>query len=263
MTARVSPADGAAWVTGASSGIGRGVALELAKRGWRVFATARRRQELEALAREASTLSGTVEAAPGDVTDRAGLAAIVEGIEAKTPIALAFLNAGAHFRDAPGDLGGEAFAKTVALNLLGVVNAYNPAFNAMRRRRKGQIAIMASLAGYGGMPVDSAYSPSKAAAIVFAEGCRFTAARENVMVQVVNPGFIRTPLTEGNLYPMPFLMDCAEASRRIVDGFERGGFEIAFPRRLVWTMKLLRALPYSLYFAIVSRSASAARVTKT
>src|ERR1700678_3614748 len=106
MTYRARPADGVAWVTGASAGIGRAVAHELARRGYEVFATARRGEELAALAREAKGLPGSIIAAPGDVTDRAGLAALVAGIEARRPIALAVLNAGGSFGDASDDFGG-------------------------------------------------------------------------------------------------------------------------------------------------------------
>src|SRR5271170_199737 len=94
MTYRAKPADGVAWVTGASAGIGRGVALELARRGYEVHATARRAEELQSLAEEATGLKGTIVAAPGDVTDRQGIARLVADIESRRPIALAFLNAG-------------------------------------------------------------------------------------------------------------------------------------------------------------------------
>ena len=109
---RAAPADGSAWVTGASAGLGRGVALELARRGFTVFATARRADLLEKLAAESAGLAGRILAAPGDVTDRAGIAALYAGIEAQGPVALALLNAGGGWRDKPGDFGGEAFQRT-------------------------------------------------------------------------------------------------------------------------------------------------------
>jgi NAD(P)-dependent dehydrogenase (short-subunit alcohol dehydrogenase family) len=255
MTYRAKPADGVAWVTGASAGIGRGVALELARRGWRVYATARRAHELEALAREAQALAGAIVAAPGDVTNRADVANLVAGIEAQAPIALAFLNAGGGFHDAPDDFGGDGFARTFALNVQGVANALNPAFNTMRARGCGQIAVTGSLAGYGGLPNADAYAPTKAAVIALTTSLRFRAARRGVTVQIVNPGFVKTPLTEGANFPMPFLMECDEASRRICNGFERGGFEIRFPRRLAWPMRALNLLPWSVYFWLMARGA--------
>jgi NAD(P)-dependent dehydrogenase (short-subunit alcohol dehydrogenase family) len=250
MTYRARPADGVAWVTGASAGIGRGVALELARRGYEVYATARRADELQSLAQEAQGLKGSVVPAPGDVTDRAGIARLVADIESKRPIALAFLNAGGSFRDAAGDFGGEGFARTFALNVQGVANGANPVFNAMRARKRGQIAITGSVAGYGGLPNTGAYAPTKAAIISLTVGLKFAADRHNVTVQIVNPGFVRTPFVADVTNPMPFLMECDEASRRICDGFERGGFEVCFPRRLAWILKAINRLPYPAYFAL-------------
>ena len=250
MTYRARPADGIAWVTGASGGIGRGVALELARRGYEVRATARREEELAALAIEARGLSGRIVTAPGDVTDRAGMAALVVGIETERPIALAFLNAGGSYADSAHDFGGEAFAKTFALNVQGIANGVNPVYDAMRARKRGQIAIVGSIAGYGGLPNAGAYAPSKAAVISMAVGLRFRADRDNITIQIVNPGYVKTPLTAKNRFPMPFLMECDDACQRICDGLERGGFEIRFPRRLAWLLRALQSLPYPLFFAL-------------
>jgi NAD(P)-dependent dehydrogenase (short-subunit alcohol dehydrogenase family) len=255
MTYRANPRDGVAWVTGASSGIGRGVALELARRGYVVAASARRAEELQSLAREAEGLAGRIEPAPVDVTDREAMAKAVADIEARSPITLAFLNAGGSFDDAPGDFGGDGFRKTFELNVFGVVNGLNPLMNTMKARGRGQIAINGSVAGYGGLPGVGAYGPSKAAIISLAVGAKFAADPSGVTVQIVNPGFVRTPLTAGNTFPMPGIIDCDDASRRICDGFERSGFEIAFPRRLAWLLKALNRLPYSLYFLLLGRGA--------
>jgi NAD(P)-dependent dehydrogenase (short-subunit alcohol dehydrogenase family) len=249
MVYRANPSDGVAWVTGASSGIGRGTALELARRGYRVFATARRQSELQALEADAAGLKGSITATPGDVTDRGKMAALVSAIEREAPIALALFNAGGHFPDQPDDFGGEGFAKTIALNLQGTANALSPVFIAMRARKRGQIAIVGSLAGYGGLPNSGGYPPSKAALISLAEGMKFDADRCNVTVQIVNPGFVKTALSAKNDFPMPFLMECDEACRRICNGLEKGGFEIRFPTRLALIVRFASMLPYPLYFA--------------
>lgn len=253
MSYRARPEDGVAWVTGASAGIGRAVALELARRGYEVFATARRGEELAALGRESTGLKGSIVAAPGDVTDRAGLAALVAGVEARRPIALAVLNAGSSFSDRSDDYGGDGFQRTFALNVQGAANSVNPVFTAMRARRRGQIAIVGSLASYRGMPGPAAYGPSKAAVLALTEGLKFAADRHGVTVQAVNPGFVRTDLNSANTFPMPFLMETDEAARRICDGLERGGFEIRFPRRLAWPLRAITRLPYPLYFWLFSR----------
>jgi short-subunit dehydrogenase len=247
---RAAPADGSAWVTGASAGLGRGVALELARRGFTVFATARRAEALAELAAQASGLPGRIRAAPGDVSDREGLAALYAGIEAQGPVALAVLNAGGAFRDARDDFGGPAFQRTFALNVQGVANSVNPALNAMSQRGRGQIAIVGSLIGYGGVPNAYAYGPSKAAVISLAVGLKFQAEKQGVAVQVVNPGYVKTELTASNRYSMPFLLECDAAARRICDGMARGGFEIRFPLRLALLARLAQSLPYPLFFAL-------------
>jgi NAD(P)-dependent dehydrogenase (short-subunit alcohol dehydrogenase family) len=256
MTYRAKPNDGLAWIVGASSGIGRGVALELARRGYLVAASARRADALLDLSREAAGLRGRIEAAPLDVTDRDAVARVATDIEARHgPMSLAFLNAGGGFTDAPDDFGGAGFRQTFELNVMGLANGLNAAINAMRPRGRGQIAVNASIAGYGGLPAPPAYGASKAAAIHLAESLKFSTDRWGLTLQVVTPGFVRTPLTAENRFPMPFLMECDEACRRICDGFERGGFEISFPRRMSLAAKAMNLLPYPLYFAIASRFA--------
>ena len=252
MSYRATPADGSAWVTGASSGLGRGVALLLASQGFTVYATARRAEALEALAQEAK---GRIVPMVGDVADRAAMAAVFAQIESYGPVALAVLNAGGAWRDAPGDFGGEGFARTFAVNVQGVANTANPALNAMAARGRGQIAIVGSLIGYGGLPEAYAYGPSKAAVISLAVGLKFLAEPKGVTVQVINPGYVRTELTAGNKYPMPFLMEGDAACRRIVEGLARGGFEIRFPTRLAWIVRVLQSLPYPLFFAALRRAA--------
>lgn len=245
------PADGIAWVTGASSGIGRAVALELARRGWAVAATSRRAEDLASLATEAP--SGRIVPMVGDVCDRAGMATLVAQAEqAHGPIARAFLNAGVSGgrRDA---FDPEAVARTFEVNVGGVVNCLAPVIATMLAREKGQIAITASVAGYGGLPNSPGYGPSKAALINMAESLRLTHARRGLLMQVVNPGYVKTPLTDGNKAPMPFLVPVEEAARIICDGMDGVGFEIAFPRRLAWLLKAINLLPYGLYFPAIGK----------
>jgi NAD(P)-dependent dehydrogenase (short-subunit alcohol dehydrogenase family) len=251
----MTPADGVAWVTGASSGIGKATVLELARRGWTVCATARRLDELEAMAAEADALPGRVVAHVGDVTDAAGMATLVETIEhVHGPIALAFFNAGVAPYTRAGELDVEAFRQAMAVNVLGAANGLAPVLTKMKARGKGQVAVNASVAGYRGLPKAAAYGASKAAAIHMCEALKFDCDNMGVTMQVVNPGFIDTPLTRKNDFPMPFLMSMDDAARRVVDGFEKGGFEIIFPRRLAFILKLMRLLPYALYFPAVARA---------
>ena len=259
---RASPHDGPAFVTGASSGIGRGVALELARRGFNVIALARRAAELQALASEAANLKlpGKILPRPCDVTDRAGIAALIASAETELgPISLAFLNAGTYFPDGRGQIDADAVMRTFEINVGGTVNCLDPLSGAMVARKRGQIAINASVAGYGGLPNSLAYGSTKAALINMAASLKFALEPLGVRVQVVNPGFVRTPLTDRNTFPMPFLVEPDIAARTICDGFARNGFEIAFPRRLAWILKAINLLPYPLYFALVGKATGGAK----
>ena len=258
--ARMKPQDGVAWVTGASSGIGAAVALELARRGWTVAITARRTDALETVAREAEGLPGRIVAHAGDVTEAQSMLGVVEAIESiHGPIALAFLNAGvaSGVEGRPFDV--ETVKNVIAVNLLGVVKSLSAVQHRMIPRGRGQIAVNASLVGYRGLPGAAVYGATKAAAIHLCQSLRFDCEPAGIRLQVVNPGFVDTPMTQGRRFPMPFLMTAEDGASRIVDGFERGGFEIAFPRRLAWSMKALRLLPHPVYFALMSRFAARSR----
>ena len=252
---RMQPGDGVAWITGASSGIGEAVALELAQRGWTVAITARRLDQLEDVARRAEGLPGRIVAHTGDVTDSASMKAVIDGIESvQGPIALAFLNAGIA-PDSGGVLDIEAFERIIAVNLVGAARGLSAVLERMAPRGRGQIALNASIAGYGGLPGASAYGVSKAAAIHLCETLKFDCDKRGIRLQLVNPGWVDTPLTRCKDVPMPFIMSPAEAARRIVDGFERAGFEVTFPRRLSWLMKAINLLPYPAYFWLIGKAA--------
>jgi NAD(P)-dependent dehydrogenase (short-subunit alcohol dehydrogenase family) len=251
---RVTPQDGVVWITGASSGIGRSVALEFARRGWTVAASARRESELEALAQESSGLKGRIIAHAVDVTEAEGMERIAGAIEAAHgPIALAFFNAGiAPYMTAP-NINVAAVKQAFDVNVFGVVHGLSAIMPRMAARGYGQIGVNASIAGYGGLPRAAAYGATKAAMIHMCEALRFDCENLGLVMQVINPGFVETPLTGKNDFPMPFLVKQDEAARRVVDGFATGGFEITFPRRFAYMVKAINLLPYPLYFAIVSR----------
>ncbi|RDJ21268.1 SDR family NAD(P)-dependent oxidoreductase [Bosea caraganae] len=251
---RMQPKDGVAWITGASSGIGEAVALELAERGWTVAITARRLDLLEVIADSAADLPGRIVAHAGDVTDAAAMRALVEGIESvHGPIALAFLNAGIAPKSKTEPLDLAALEAAVDINLLGAARGLAAVLERMKQRGRGHIVVNASVAGYGGLPGAVAYGTSKAGAIYLCESLKPGCEKFGIRVQVLNLGFIDTPMTQKHEYLMPFLMPVEEAARRAVDGFERGGFEIAVPRRMAWGLKLLNLLPYPLYFRAVTR----------
>ncbi len=254
---RARPSDGVAWVTGASAGIGRALALRLAVDGWRVAVTARRGDALDALAEAAG---GRITSYPGDVTDAATMAHIVAAIEAgEGPIVLAVLNAGVYHLAERERFDAALAWRTIETNLGGIVRCLDPLLGVMVPRRSGQIALVASLAGYGGIPGSVAYGAGKAAVINMAEALRLTHARDGLTIQVVNPGFVRTDMTAPNDYPMPFMMSAEAAADRIVSGLRHCGFEIAFPRRLAWAAKAAGLLPYPLWLALMERATRRAR----
>ena len=203
MTYRASPADGSAWVTGASSGVGRAVALELARRGYLVVASARRSDALQALARDAAGLAGRIEPHPVDVTDRDAMAKAVAEIESRGPIALAFLNAGGSFADAAGDFGGEGFRQTFELNVFGVVNGLNPVMRAMKPRGKGQIAINGRSPAIARCRVPAPTGRARPRSSIWRRAPNSPAIGTGSTIQIVNHGFVRTALTADNKRPMP------------------------------------------------------------
>ena len=252
MSARPArPEDGVAWVTGASAGIGRAVAEELSRRGWTVAISARRAAELEAM----EAANPRFIAAPCDITDAESIEAALAAIEARgRPVALAVLNAGTYVPTEIERFDAAAWRRQVEVNLNGTAQCLAALLARMLARASGQIGIVASVAGYRGLPRAGAYGATKAALINLAESLRLELAPRGILVNLVNPGFVRTPLTDRNDFPMPFLMEVEPAARRLVDGLESGRFETTFPRRFTWMLKLLRILPYALYFRLAART---------
>lgn len=239
------------WIVGASSGIGRATALEFAKAGATVFASARRAPLLETLAAQAP--SGRIVPIPVDACDREAMLAAYACIEADHGVPAALLFAAAI---PPPEEGSQAVAPVLTpvfdLNVYGCLHMLEAALPSLRARRSGRVAIISSVAGFRGLPRALAYGASKAALTHIAEALWFECRRDGVTVQVIHPGFVKTPLTDKNDFPMPCLMPVEDAARRIVSGMERGQFEITFPRRFTVLLKLLRILPYGLYLRLVA-----------
>lgn len=240
------------WITGASSGIGRALALRLARADRRVIVSARRIGALTELAQEdpAHLLPW-----PLDVTDRVAVTTAVPAIEAlHGPIGLAVLNAGTHRPMSAVSFDTVAFRQLVDVNLMGVAHCLEALVEPMGRRGAGHIAVVASLAGYGGLPTAAAYGATKAALINMCEALKLDCDALGIKLQLVNPGFVATPLTARNDFPMPFLIPVDKAVERLVVGLASSRFEISFPRRFALLLKLLRVLPYRLYFPILRRT---------
>lgn len=237
-----------AWVTGAGSGIGRALVQRLAAEGWQVAASARTEEDLASLAAEAP---GRIEIFPLDVTDKAKAMAAVAVIETRLgALDLVILNAGTYRSVTANSFSVAAWREMVEVNLLGTVNCLAAIMPRMIMRRSGHIGVVSSLTGYVGLPSASAYGATKAALINMCEALHPELEAEGVKLSVINPGFVDTPLTRKNDFPMPFLISSDEAVDRILRGLKAGKFEIAFPRRMNFAIKLLALLPHWLRLAV-------------
>ncbi len=247
---------GPVWITGAGKGIGRALALRLARDGGTVAVSARTDADLRTLVEEATAkaLPGRLVPFPLDVTDARAVRDAVAAIEATLgPLSTAVLNAGTHQPMPLAAFDSAVVRRIMDVNVMGTSHCLDALLPGMRRRRSGHIAVVASVAGYRGLPTSAAYSASKAALIAMLESLRPEADRDGVVLQVINPGFVRTPLTDRNTFPMPFLMEPGAAADRIAAGLRHQRFEVTFPRRFTWLVKAARLLPYRLYFPLMQR----------
>jgi len=245
-------ADRLVWITGASSGIGRAVALEMARQGWRVVASARRQEELDALAAEGP--EGRITGLAVDVTDPEAAKAAVDRIEAEiAPIDCAVLAAGTHIPTSADAFKVEDFRTLMEVNFMGVVHATAAVLPHFKERRAGHLVVVASIAGYRGLPTAAGYGATKAALINYTEALKFDLDDWGVKTQLVCPGFVRTPLTDKNPFPMPFLMEVDDAAKAMVAGMRGSGFEITFPKRFTTLVRLSSRLPYAAYFPMIRR----------
>jgi NAD(P)-dependent dehydrogenase (short-subunit alcohol dehydrogenase family) len=238
------------WITGASSGIGRALALSLARDGARVAVSARSPDKLAELAAS----HPNIRAFPLDVRDRDAAAQVLAEIEgALGPVDLAVLNAGVWHPMTSVTFDAALIEESMAVNFMGLVNPLAALLPAMRARGAGHIALVSSVAGYLGLPRGVAYGPSKAAATTLAEALAADAGRFGIKVSVINPGFVDTPMTKVNEFPMPWIMTVDEAVARIRKGLTAGRFEIAFPWQMVLFLKLAKRMPYWLLFSVFRR----------
>ena len=238
-----------ALITGASSGIGKALAVELGRRKYKLGLTARREKELQEVA-EAARSAGCPEAAihAADVADRGQVEAAARALEEKLGgIDLLVANAGiGHQASYSNPLDVDPVEKLFRVNLFGVIYSIGAVLPGMLARGSGHISAVSSLAGYRALPRFAAYCASKAAVSVLLEGLRLD-LRGRVSVSIINPGFVDTPLLGKNKDKFPFVVPVEKAARRIVDGLERRKRVIEFPFPLVAATKLGRALPSPLY----------------
>ncbi len=240
-----------AWITGASSGIGRQLALDLAQEGWNVIASARNEAALNLLATENPD---RIHAFPLDVTIRADVGRAVDAIEQiYGPISLAIFAAGTYKRNTGFEFDASVFEDMVRLNIMGTVYCLEAILLKMRERHAGHIAVTSSVSGYTGLPGASAYGATKAALINMCEALYPELEVQNIKLTLINPGFVDTPLSRKNDFPMPFLISAKQASQIIIKGLKKGRYEIIFPWKMALAIKLLHAMPAWLRFMLTRR----------
>ncbi len=239
------------WVTGATTGIGRAVVLELARHGARLALSARTKSKLHDLADEIAGTDTLV--LPLDVVDRQASLEAAASIAARWGgLDIAFLNAGtAEYVDIE-NFDSALFERVMRTNFLGTVYGIEAVLPLLRRSAAPQLVGMSSTAAYRGLPRGEAYGASKAAVRNMLEGLRIHLAADKIDVSVVCPGFVRTPLTDKNDFPMPLRIEPEAAAKHIVRGIARKTEEIHFPKAFSLTYKLLAALPSALYTRLMT-----------
>ncbi|OYV40462.1 MAG: short-chain dehydrogenase [Thiomonas sp. 20-64-5] len=234
------------WVIGASTGIGRATAIALLQRGAQVAVSARSAPELQ-------SIHGALPL-PLDVTDADAVQAAMQGLLRDWGGLDLLLYCAGTYRP----MRATAFDLATALrhddvNYRGALHALAAALPVFNAQRAGHIALVSSVAGFGGLPQALAYGPTKAALINLAETLYIDLHPQGIGVHVINPGFVETPLTAQNTFAMPALIPPEQAADALIGGLEAGRFDVHFPRRFTLWLKLLRLLPRGLYFRIVSR----------
>ena len=242
-------------VTGASSGIGRALAVELGRRGALLGLTARRVEELAKAAEEVARAGGQALALPADVRNAAEINLVAERLRERWGrIDVLVANAGMSTTTAGTNLDAGEAGNVISINVIGVVNSVAAVLPDMVKRGSGHLVAISSLASYRGMPKSGAYSASKAAVSTFFESLRVDLRRSGVAVTVIHPGFIRTPMTANRKKKLPFLLEVDDAACRIVKAIERRARTYAVPWQLASLVRVIRHMPGALYDRLASNS---------
>ncbi len=241
-------------VTGASSGIGRALAVELGRRRASVALLARRTELLLEVAREVEEAGGRALVLPADVRNANDVKAAVERIiEQWKQLDVLIANAGMSTITAASELDANAAGDVISINVLGVVNSVAAVLPHMLERRSGQLVAISSLAAFRGLPKSGPYSASKAAVSTLFESLRVDLKKSGIDVTIIHPGFIRTPMT-AERKRLPFLVEVERAAQLILRAIERRARTYAFPWQLASLARLAKYLPVSLYDRIASRT---------
>jgi short-subunit dehydrogenase len=237
------------WITGASSGIGKALAIKFAREGWKVAASARRENLLKELNQE----NENIHPFPLDITNIDQCKNVFQNIIEKfKDIEISIFGTGIHDPKSEKKFNLDKIRKIMEVNYFGTMNSINAVYDYYNNKKSGQISIISSVAGYRGLPAAGAYCASKSALTSFAETLQFEMKRKNVRVSLISPGFIKTPMTDQNDFPMPMIKSPEFAAEQIYIGLiKKKGFEIHFPKAFTYFLKFLRILPNSIYFKLI------------
>jgi short-subunit dehydrogenase len=242
-------------ITGASSGIGRGVAIDLAQKGAVVGLVARRAELLTELVGQIRSQNGRAVALVADVNDDVALKTAADRLRKEFgQIDVLIANAGIGGASEPAKLQPAQLANVINVNVLGLANSVTAVLPEMVQRGSGQLVVISSLAAYRGLPKSAAYCASKAAVSCFFESLRIDLRSSGVAVTIIHPGFIKTALTAGREAQMPFLMELDDAVKKIVRAIEKQKKSYAFPWQLATIVRLGMVMPTFMYDRIASRS---------
>ena len=239
------------WITGGSSGIGKALAYKFANEGWQVALSARR----EELLNEISKSNNNIHSFPLDILDVEKCKEVFNKIVSKFEnIDIVVFSTGIHDPNSEKKLNLENIRKIMETNFFGTMNSINSVYNYFKEKKSGHISIVSSVAGYRGLPIAGAYCASKSALISYAESLYFDMKRFNVRVTVINPGFIKTPMTDQNPFPMPMIESVEFAAEEMFKGLTKSkSFEIHFPKKFTFIMKILKIMPNWLYLKLIKK----------
>ena len=238
------------WITGASSGIGKALAEKFASEGWKVAASARRKEILDEMSSHENIFSY-----PLDVTNQDQIKISFEKIiEDFNGLDLCVFSSGTYDPKLEQEINVKQNKFVMETNFFGVLYCINAVENYFKNKKNGHISIVSSVAAYRGLPNSSGYGPSKAALTNLTESLYFDFKKHNVRISLVSPGFIKTPLTDKNEFPMPFIKSPEFAAEKMFNGLTKSkAFEIHFPKALTILLKIFRILPYKIYLFLIDK----------
>ena len=238
------------WITGASSGIGKALAEKFASEGWKVAASARRKEILDEMSSHENIFSY-----PLDVTNQDQIKISFEKIiEDFNGLDLCVFSSGTYDPKLEQEINVKQNKFVMETNFFGVLYCINAVENYFKNKKNGHISIVSSVAAYRGLPNSSGYGPSKAALTNLTESLYFDFKKHNVRISLISPGFIKTPLTDKNEFPMPFIKSPEFAAEKMFNGLTKSkAFEIHFPKALTILLKIFRVLPYKIYLFLIDK----------